>query len=146
MRRVLLVGWLLLLAAGCSDDSAGPSRTVQIVGTYTLESINGDALPYVFAGYPGAYLMHQVSGSFALNADRTYEEHALLREYFNTPGGITWQDIPISLAGTWQAEDSVLLVTQTDNGATGFGFISGNRLTLSFEVSDSLYTYIYNRD
>ncbi|HEY0673165.1 MAG TPA: hypothetical protein VGD27_12885 [Longimicrobiales bacterium] len=146
MRRVLLVGLLVLFGAGCSDDSTGPSRTVQIVGTYTLESINGNALPYVFHEFPGAYLMHQVSGSFVLNADRTYQENALLREYFNTPGGITWQDIPVSLAGTWQAEDSVLLVTQTDNGATGFGFISGNRLTLSFEVSDSLYTYIYNRD
>lgn len=145
MRRILPVACAAIFALGCSDDAAGPERTVQIVGSYELQTINNDAMPFPLLVFPG-YLLEQVSGRFVLNANRSYEEIALVREWTNSASGPVSKDTTITLRGTWEAEDSVLLVTQTNNGATGFGFVSGDRLTLSFEIGDSLFTYNYARE
>ncbi len=144
MRRLLPVACAAMFAIGCSDDAAGPKREVQIVGSYELQSINNVPLPFPLVALPG-YLLEQASGRFVLNANRSYEEIALVREWTNPGTGPVSKDTTITLRGTWEAEDSVLLVTQTDNDAVGFGFVSGDRLTLSFELGDSLFTYIYLR-
>lgn len=145
MRRILAVACAASFALACSDDGAGPERTVQIVGSYQLQTINDVPLPYPLFSLPG-FLLEQASGRFVLNANRTYEEIALVREWTDPGTGPVSRDTTITLRGTWEAEDSVLLVTQTNTGATGFGFVSGDRLTLSFEAGDSLFTYIYLRE
>ena len=144
MRRLWSVVLCVLLLAACSDSS-GP-EDVEISGNYTLETINGLPMPYTIGAVAGAYVIQQINGSFALNADSTYRESALLRESINTVNGIQTTDIPVTFNGRWQAEDSVVTVVEGTTGEFGFGFVSRNRLTLSFEVGDSLFTYVYRRN
>jgi hypothetical protein len=146
MRRVWLMVLMALSLAACSD-STGPQN--QIVGTYTLLTINGVGMPYPLVVLPAnIFRLDQTSGRFTLNSNRTYEEMAVLREQQNDSLGNTIVAIDtVRLTGTWEAEDSVLLVTQSGSGAVGFGYVSRNRLTLSFEVQgDLLLTYIYQRN
>jgi hypothetical protein len=133
---------------GCSDKDPAAPRTIQLTGNYTLLTINSAGLPYPLIVFPGgSYVLEQVSGSFSINADSSYREDALLREHLNDPQqGPIFTDIPVSMLGRWEAEDSVLIVTNNANGAVGFGFVSENRLTLSFSVQDSLFTYVYQRN
>ena len=144
MRWFRSAALVALVIGACSDDPSGPKKPV-IVGNYTLETINGQALPFTIASVSAAYIIQQVSGTFALNADSTYRENALLKEYINGVDGIVVNDIPVSFNGRWQAEDSVVTVVEGTTGEFGFGFVSQNRLTISFELGDSLFTYVYRR-
>jgi hypothetical protein len=141
MRRSWLVVVVVVMFAACSDDMSEP-RTIQITGNYTLEMINGQSLPFTIGAVTGGYLLQQVSGSFLIRPDSTYREDALVRETIGS--GVT--DIPVTFNGRWQAQDSIVTVRNSVNGEMGFGFVSGNRLTLSFEVGDSLFTYLYRRN
>jgi hypothetical protein len=145
MRRVWLIVCTVVAMAACSD-STGPG--IQIVGSYTLLTINGLPMPYPLVVFPAnIFRLDQMSGRFTLNANQTYEEMAVVRQQENDSLGNPVVTIDtIRLTGRWEAEDSVLLVTQNGTAAVGFGFVSTNRLTLSFEVQDSLFTYIYQRN
>lgn len=145
MRRVLSLVMVVLMLAACDGDDPSEPRDIQIVGDYTLETINGQQLPVWIGSAFGALLMQQVGGSFSIKQNGTSEEEALVRFYTNDPErGIVFDEDTLRFPGVWQAEDSVVLVTSADDVL--FGFVSANRLTLSVELGDSLYTYIYRRD
>ena len=142
MRRSWLVVLGVLLSSACSDSS-GPKEVV-IIGNYTLESINGQAMPVPLILFPGAYLVEQTAGDIAINANGTTVERAMLRFYTNDPErGVVFEDDTTTIFGVWEAEDSVVVVTTSNDFS--FGYVSGNRLTLSFEVGDSLYTQVFRR-
>ena len=146
MRRVWLMALVALMFAACDDDASGP-EDVQIVGEYILQTINGQPMPVLIANLPiGFFQIRQLGGTFSLMADARYEERAMLRLLYNDSlGQLVTEDTTAVLRGTWEAEDSILIVTQNETGDVGFGVVNGNRLTLSFEVSDSLFTYVYLR-
>src|SRR5947209_6617228 len=109
MRRYLAIAMVAALAA-CNADSTAPTGT--IVGTYSLRSINGLALPYTFAN--GTTLM---SDMLTLNADGTFTDYST---YGN---GQTATEV-----GYYSNVNGSLQFT--DN--TGFSFqgsVSGNVLT-----------------
>ena len=66
MRRIAMLA-LAITMAGCSTDSTGPFGSVS--GTYMLERINGDRLPYTFSN--GVTL---ISDELTLFRDGTYED------------------------------------------------------------------------
>lgn len=143
MRRLWAAVLVVLFLAACSDEPEGPQE-IQIVGNYTLETINGQALPVPLILFPGAYLVEQRAGDIAINDNGTSVERAMLRFYTNDPErGVVFEDDTTSIFGVWEAEDSVVVITTANDFS--FGFVSGNRLTLSFEVGDSLYTQVYRR-
>lgn len=144
MRRIVSLVMGVLMLAACDGDDPSEPRDIQVVGNYTLETINGQPMPVQIYLLP-AYLIQQVAGSFEINTDGTSEEEAVLRTYINDPErGVVFEDDTTRIPGIWEAEDSVVVVTSADDVL--FGFVSGNRLTLSVELGDSLYTYIYRRD
>jgi hypothetical protein len=144
MRRVWAVVLVVLFVAACSDDEPGGPQPIQIVGSYNLETINGQPLPIPLILFPGAYLVEQRGGDISINENGTTVERAMLRFYTNDPErGVIFEDDTTTIFGVWEAEDSVLLVTTANDFS--FGYVSGNRLTLSFEAGDSLYTQVFRR-
>ena len=146
MRRLGLIALVALVFAACDDDASGPEE-VQIEGEYVLQTINGQPMPALIFSIPiGFFQVQQLGGSFSLTADHRYEERAMVRTmYYDTVGQLVNEDTTVVFRGTWEAEDSVVIVTEEPSGNVGFGVVNGNRLTLSFEVSDSLFTYVYFR-
>jgi hypothetical protein len=146
MRRLGLVALMALVFAACEDDASGP-EDVQIEGEYILQTINGRPMPVLIFNLPiGFYQVHQTGGTFSLTADHRYEERAMVREtYYDSLSQLVTEDTTQVFRGTWEAEDSVLIVTETGSDNVGFGVVNGNRLTLSFEFGDSLFTYVYLR-
>ena len=144
--RGLLIGVLCVLSVACSD-SEGP-EPIQIPGTYTLQTINGRALPFeLFNFLNGAYVLAQVSGRVTLNADLSYREENDVRESFvDAVLGPVTSDTTIVFRGTYASQDSAVLLTSQPDGFQSFGFVSGNRLTLSYEIQDSLFTFVYRRN
>lgn len=134
------------MQAACAGDVTRPSSTEQIAGEYALLSINGQPLPFTLVEVAGGYLLQQVGGSMTLSSNRTFAEQAQLRETINTVGGPTVTDTTVVLNGTWEAEDSVIVLTPQGDGSVLFGTASNGRLTLHFEGSDAqLVTYVYLR-
>lgn len=146
MRKLLGVVALCLVQAACSGDATRPSPTAQIAGEYALQTINGQPLPYTLVEVFGGYLLQQLDGSITLNVDRTYSEQALLRETISAIGGPVVTDTTVILDGTWEAEDSAIVLTSQRDGSVLFGTANGGRLTLYFEgADDQLVTYFYLR-
>ena len=144
MRKYALIAAVLL--AGCSD-STGPEKQLDITGTYTLETVNGAALPFKLIEFPG-FLMAQIAGTLRLNADNRYVETANLREaMFDATGNVVVRDTAVDVRGRWELEDSALLLIPDDNRFPLFGLASPPTLTLSFEATnDSLITYFYRKN
>jgi hypothetical protein len=120
---------------------------VQIPGTYSLLTVNNQALPYLLININNAYLLYQFGGSVTLNPNNSYREENLIREtIFDPVLGPVNNDTTIVFTGTYQVQDSAVLLTSSPGGLVSFGYVSGNRLTLSYEAGDSLFTFVYRRD
>lgn len=150
MRKLVLV-MAVLFAAACSDeDATGPAVDPldDIVGTYTLETMNGQALPYPLIQVLDQFLMAQMGGSMTLNPNHTYVEKADLRTaFYDSVGAIVVEDTTVELRGKWEVEDSaILLIPDVDDNFL-FGLVARSTLTLSVESSnDSLTTYFYRKN
>ena len=145
MRRVL-IGLVCALSIACSDDEGSGPEAIQIPGTYTLRTINNQQLPYLLININNAYLLTQVGGSVTLNQNFSYQEENRVREtFFDAQLGPINHDTTIVFTGTYEAQDSAVLLTSS-RGLVSFGFVSKNRLTLSFESGDSLFTLVYHRN
>ena len=147
MRTLSGVAVSVLVLASCSDrDPAGPA--IQITGVYSLLTVNAQPLPFpLFVFGNQLYVVEQIGGTMTINANRTFVEEDVVRERSVNENGMTViRDTVIVFTGTWVNQDSV--VTLNANDATVmFGFVSrSNRLTLSFESGDSLFTYVYRRN
>lgn len=140
----LIVCISVLSACGDNGDPAGP--VIDVTGTYNLQTVNGAPLPYTLVTVAGVYRLVQLSGTLTLNADRTYVERDFLRETIDQSPGAQVTDTTVVIRGTWEQQDSALVLTPTSNPFVLFGLAGMNRLTLSWETSnDSLITYVYTR-
>jgi hypothetical protein len=115
MRRALtaLCALFLLTTAGvCGDD---PSSAAAIVGTYTLVSVNGHALPAPFEQST------ITSGSIVVNADNTF---TYTENHSGSAAHVT--------SGTWSLSGSTYTFHPTAAGETdGTGTLSGTTLTIT---------------
>ena len=155
--RWMTVVAAVVFASACSDDATGPDP-ISVQGTYTLETVNTFTLPIKIGDIPqAAFTIWQVGGSVRLNGDRTYREVYALEYRFNDSQGLPVAEADtVTFTGIWESEDSVVTVKVLKRISNGveenfnddmFGFVSANRLTLSFEESDgSLFTFVYRRD
>jgi len=67
MRRIAFALCIALGLSACQTDSTGPGASV--AGTYELDTINGNTLPYTFTG--GATL---TADQLTLNSDGSYSD------------------------------------------------------------------------
>ena len=122
LAATLTVATFALAACGGGGDAIGPST---IAGTYTLQTVNGNALPAVLLEDAG-YKLEVLSGSYTLNGDNSYSATASFRETENAVVTPSTE----SESGTYVVRGSSVTFTDSDGFQTG-GTISGTNLTLA---------------
>jgi hypothetical protein len=119
-----LAGLALLTACG---DSSGPGET-DIVGSYTLQTMNGNALPWR-AIVIGNDWFEFTSGSGSINADGTYSLTLNWRE--STSGQIDSGAEPS--VGTYSRNGNAITFTDASDGSTIVGTITGRQISITSE-------------
>ena len=120
MRRLALLALAIGMAA-CATDATAPSTSIE--GSYSLQRINGAALPYTFSNG-----VQVVSDQLALKVDGTFTDVAR----YNTGQSNTVVGYYTSLNG------SITFNDQTNN-ATYRGSLSGTVLTVIVNGFTEIY-------
>jgi hypothetical protein len=113
MRRLFLIA-VAAMAVGCSSDSTGPSA--DIIGNYTLKTVNGSPLPYAFDN--GNTLVTDV---LTLNANGSYGDIATLSD------GNVVPDV-----GSFFQSGNILTFSPAGATSTYQGTLDGTSLTERF--------------
>ncbi|PYP77845.1 MAG: hypothetical protein DMD35_13485 [Gemmatimonadetes bacterium] len=122
MRRLAMFALVSTLAA-CSMDSTGPNGSV--AGTYTLQRINGQTLPYTFSSG-----LRLTSDELTLMSDGTYQDVSRYSD------GTSFVD-----DGDY-SEYNGAITFYSSTGETIQGSVSGNVLT---QVLNN-YTQVFQRN
>ena len=123
---------LLILSQGCGvgDSPTTPTTTTPtpITGTYTLQSVNGQSLPWVIQVEIGDLAgMELTAGSITLNQDMTCSSSLTGKlTDSGTVSPITTTDV-----GTYTHANGAVTLTWTSDGSTLSGSIVGSQLTLA---------------
>ena len=136
MRKIVLA--LLVGVAACGGDSTGPGS---IAGRYTLQTINGNPLPFV-VNQVGADKIEITAAHINLNADLTCSENVTLRR---TIGGNVSTEVKTDV-GTYTINNQALTLTFVSKAPGGsittsqiMLSITGSQLTLSQGGSVLIY-------
>lgn len=136
MKRLLVLALSLALgltATACSD-STGPGDS--IAGTYTLQSINGQPLPFLVdnSGNPNSEV---VLAQVNLDASGNYSSLTRYRDTYPNQQPILVDE---TFTGFWTLSGSQITLTEPGFAPT-YGTISNNRIT----ISDFGFTLVYVR-
>ena len=123
IRRVFLA-FLVLGVTACGGDGTGPES---VTGTYRLQSIDGDPLPFVVFQV-GAEKIEVAAGSVTLNADMTCSNIGTFR--ITTITGNVTTNAVIDLC-TYTINGGVLTLTSVTDATVTSGSIVGSALTLT---------------
>jgi hypothetical protein len=118
----LLIAPLLL---ACGDDPAGPSATT-VAGTYSLRTVNGQPLPFLFVDQPGLRV-EVISDEYMLNANGTFTTTITLRETEDTVVTTTSD----SYSGQWLIDGNNINLNSVEVGREQASFSNGNTLTFA---------------
>lgn len=131
MKRLLYVAALPLLLAACpgSDDPTAPEAT-ELIGSWTLQSLNNDPLPAPWNDNGITRTMTAGSATISANGNFTYSETADA-QVDNTTG--TWH--ATATAHTYTFIPNAQPGETTNNGT---GVVSGNTLTLTIAGSSDV--------
>ena len=124
MRRTSPLAFLLAFALGACGDSTEPKDTH--VGTYQLQSIEGETLPVVLFEILD-FRTEAVSGTLRLNSDETWDLTVNTR--FTIEGVVTTE--PISESGTYTLNGTTLTLTGGPGSVSGS--LIGDTLTITDE-------------
>ncbi len=139
MRRLGVVAGLVLaagLSACASDRVTNPVLNVSLAGTWTLEAINGFALPYVIAQV-GSDGFEIVSDVITADSAGAFTESTVVQAIVN--GQVTADTIPD--AGAYEVSGSSVALTFASDSASAVGTIAGNALSLT-EGSGAQMVYL----
>lgn len=133
MQRLLLAllatGTAATLTAACKDSS-GPDN---LAGTYTLRSVNSQALPAMLAQLGGNKL-EAASGALVLDADGTFSLTTELR--ITDDGSMSTETA--NDAGEWEIAGIEITLRASDGGETAGG-VNGTSVTLVISQVPWLY-------
>ena len=132
MRKLLAVLIGIAIMAACGD-STGPSET-NISGTYELQTINGQNLPFTLL-IVGTYQLEIAAGSVTINANGTYEESTTVREIDGSSTTTTTE----TSSGTWTRTNNAVTFVDGEDQTSLTGALSGSTLTFSEEGSTLVY-------
>ena len=125
MRFTSLALLALMLVACGGDDPQGPTPP-SIFGTYAVETIDGEPLPYTSVDLPDL-TVEVLNASYRLNSDMTWSLEAALRE--TRLGEVTTETT--TETGTFVQNGDALELTDSD-GEVYSGTLSGEILTVIF--------------
>jgi hypothetical protein len=105
--KLLVAAALVVGGAAACTDLTGFSGTVD--GTYFLQTVNGNQLPYSFFDNTSGSTITVQSGTYALNSNRTY---TALLTYTSTTNNQTTTGSQ-SESGAWSQSGNVVTFTPT---------------------------------
>ncbi len=113
------------IVGGCSggDKLTGPDASY--LGAYTLESVNGKAVPAVILQTP-TEKEEVTSGKLSLNSDGTYRATFNIRVTI----GATVDNATSSSVGVWTQANNAFSLRDTSDESTMSGAYANGRLTL----------------
>ena len=117
---------VVLLAIGCGD-STGPAASV--AGTWTLQSLNGFAVPFK-SPRAGGDTLELTSDVITATASGTFTQMTVVKT--TTSGLVTIDSIPD--AGTYSVKGNVVTFDFTSNAPNGSGLIDGNTMTVTTDI------------
>jgi len=118
--RAWLAVAILVAAGACgSDDSTSP--TLGASGTWSLQSINGSALPVTIGS--GTQAVTVVASTLTISSNGNYNEVVTLR-----PVGAT-TNTTFTETGTWSFANGVVTFNDQTDAITYTGSVNGNTLT-----------------
>jgi hypothetical protein len=133
----------LAWAAACGSDSggtSGPSVPTTPVGSYTVSTVNGKALPAALYNETN-YLLEVTTGTLVLTTDGKYSSVLTTRQ--TIPMNVsTFVD---SVGGTWVLSGTDVNLTNSQDGSTGKAVWAGNQLTIPVVDGKVTTTYVYGR-
>lgn len=136
MRRLILaLGAVLLLACGGSD-STGPDGS--IVGSYTLQTVNGNNLPWRFLVF-GNDWAEITGGSGNINNGGTY---SLTFNYRVMESGQTTTFSETSI-GTYVQNGNAVTFTDQSDGSSASGTVTGSQISVTDEDG---FVYVFRRN
>ncbi|HEY0996721.1 MAG TPA: hypothetical protein VGD77_12075, partial [Gemmatimonadaceae bacterium] len=124
LARIATFATLAFTLAACGSDSATSPTSVSVNGTYSLQTVNGAAVPFILQG-SGANKVEIVSDVFTFSSAGTFTERAVLR--FTENGVLRNENYDDS--GTYTKSGTAITLRYTD-ASTGSGTIDGNTMTL----------------
>lgn len=124
MRRLILS--VMCALAACGGDSPTAPTQASVVGTWQLQSVNGQGLPYI-AEQVGADKVELTSDVVTAAAGGSFAE---IVSYRITQGGQV-SAYSESYAGTYTLNGTAVTFRWNDDGSIGTGTVSGSTLTVA---------------
>ena len=131
-----LISLALVVLVACGDDSTTAPTTDSVAGTWSLQSINGTALPYVVFQI-GADKVELVSDVVVAVASGAFTQTTVVRT--TSSGQVTTESQ--ADAGTWSLNGTAVTFQFNGDGTTGTGSISGNTMT----IAESGFAFVYRK-
>ena len=126
MRRLFAFALVFAAIACGSDNTTSVPTNASVAGTWTLQTVNGGALPATLS--PAPTKLEILSNSVTATSNGTWTSTAQLRTTIGTQAPVTATQ---NDAGTYTLSGNNVAINSTANGAVGAGSISGNTLTLT---------------
>ena len=117
---------LLLVGAACGGDSPTQPTSNSVAGTWSLQTVNGAALPYV-AAQVGLDKVELTSDVITAVASGSFTQITQVRVTQN--GQVSTQSIPD--AGSYTLNGTAVTFTFNNDGSSGTGSLTGNTLTVA---------------
>jgi len=130
MRLVLALGFA---AASCSSEPSNPADL--IAGTYTLRTINGQVLPFVWVENDPQNRVSFSAGTLTLKSDGTFSD---LTTFTVLVDGQP-QDQPLDATGTWTLAGTTLTLVPDGAETYTMTWDNNDRLTQMFDNLVLLY-------
>jgi hypothetical protein len=124
MRTLATLLALIPSFAACSEHQPLAPATAEAAATYTLKSVDGSQLPFVYLDVP-RWKDEIMSGTVELRTDGRFRDESLYRR---TRDGATFT-VTVAVTGTWARRDDVITFRPT--GDVGPGRLYAMRLEAS---------------
>jgi hypothetical protein len=135
----LLAGVALLAACGGDGGPTGPNPTTTVItGGYTLQTVNGNTLPWRFL-VVGNDWAEITSGSGNINSDGTYS----MRVNYRVRESGQESTFSETSTGTYVRNGNAITFTDAADGSRASGTVSGNQISVTDE--DGI-VYVFRRN
>ena len=135
MRRFVAAAAVALTLACGSDGSTTPTNTA-IAGTYSLQTINGSALPFTFVS--GTDSLTVTADTILVGSDGTWSESVAYRQ---TVGGQVTTGTQID-GGVWLANDTQV---EFDSTVSGLLVYTGTFTNSALNLTDGSTAQVFVR-
>lgn len=136
---VAAVASIFVTACGDDDDGTGPGSDV--VGAYTLRTIDGQSLPAVLEE-DEFFKAETVSSTLTINPGNTFSVSFTVRSTDKNTGAV--ENFTESESGTYALSGSTITFTVSGDTLTGT-FTGGNTITLTVDDVDQTSVWVYRK-